>query len=129
LASAVEHVELDAAARTVYYSKTDSPGVFRRDLVGGTEQLVTRNVTAATREGWRLIDGRIWYVSGMMMEPFDLREFDPATGSERVLARVKAWLREVNFSVTPARDRVIFAPMGPEDSDVGAFKLSAAGRP
>jgi hypothetical protein len=41
---------------------------------------------------------------------------------------VKGWLRDVGFSVTPARDRVIFAPMGPEDSDVGAFKLTAVGK-
>jgi Tol biopolymer transport system component/DNA-binding winged helix-turn-helix (wHTH) protein len=127
LASSVEHVELDAAARMIYYTKSDGQGVFRRDLAGGAEQAVTRNVTAAVARGWRLVDGRIWYVSAMMMEPFDLREFDPASGNDRVLAHVKGWLRDVNFSVTPLHDRVVFAPMGPEDSDVGAFKLTATG--
>ncbi len=128
LASSVEHVELDAAARLIYYTKADGLGVYRRDLAGGREQPVTRNVTAAVDRGWRLVDGRIWYVSAMMMEPFDLREFDPVSGTDRALAHVKGWLRDVGFSVTPARDRVIFAPMGPEDSDVGAFKLSATGK-
>jgi len=112
LASSVEHVELDAAARAIYYTKADGLGVFRRDLAGGPEQAVTRNVTAAVDRGWRLVDGRIWYVSAMMMEPFDLREFDPVSGKDRPLAHVKGWLRDVGFSVTPARDRVIFAPMG-----------------
>jgi Tol biopolymer transport system component/DNA-binding winged helix-turn-helix (wHTH) protein len=128
LAANIEHVELDATAREIYYSKADGPGVFRRDLAGGAEQAVTRNVTAAVARGWRLVDGRIWYVSAMMMEPFDLREFDPVSGKDRPLAHVKGWLRDVGFSVTPSRDRVIFAPMGPEDSDVGAFKLTAAGK-
>jgi len=128
LAANVEHAELDAPARMIYYAKADGLGVFRRDLAGGSEQAVTRNVTAAVDRGWRLVDGRIWYVSAMMMEPFDLREFDPASGKDRVLAHVKGWLRDVGFSVTPSRDRVIFAPMGPEDSDVGAFKLSATGK-
>ena len=127
LASAAEHVELDAAARMIYYSKADGDGVFRRDLAGGTEQLVTRNVTAASGQGWRLVDGRIWYVTGMMMDPFELRQFDPASGADRVLVSVKAWLRDVNFSAAPSREAVMFAPMGPEDSDVGAFKLSATG--
>lgn len=125
LVSAVQHVELDPAARLVYYTKSDDHGVFRRDLAGGAEQLVTQNVTAATADGWRVVDGHVWYVSAAMMEPFDLREFDPASGSDRVLMSVKAWLRDANFSVTPSRDRVLFAPMGPEDSDVGAFKLAA----
>ena len=128
LAWNVEHVELDASARMIYYTKADGLGLFRRDLAGGPEQAVTRNVTAAVDRGWRLVDGRIWYVSAMMMEPFDLREFDPASGKDRALAHVKGWLRDVGFRVTPAHDRMIFAPMGPEDSDIGAFKLSATGK-
>jgi hypothetical protein len=128
LASNVEHMELDVAARMIYYTKSDGLGIFRRDLAGGSEQVVTQNVAASVINGWRLVGGRIWYVSAMMMEPFDLREFDPVSGTDRVLAHVKAWLRDASFDVTPSRDRVLFAPMGPEDSDVGAFKLSA-GRP
>lgn len=129
LVSGVEHMELDASARMIYYTKSDGLGIFRRDLDGGAEQAVTQNVAASVINGWRLVDGRIWYVSAMMMEPFDLREFDPVSGADRALAHVKAWLRDVSFSVTPSRDRVLFAPMGPEDSDVGAFRLSAAGGP
>jgi Tol biopolymer transport system component/DNA-binding winged helix-turn-helix (wHTH) protein len=128
LASAVEHFELDAAARMIYYAKADGSGVFRRDLAGGAEQLMTKKGTANAANGWRVVDGRIWYVTGMMLKPFDLREFDPATGADRALVRVNAWLRDVNFSVAPSRDRVLFAPMGPEDIDVGAFDLVATGK-
>jgi Tol biopolymer transport system component len=128
LASAVEHFELDAAAGIVYYAKADGSGVFRRDLNGGPEQLVTKKGTSNASNGWRVVDGRIWYVSGMMMKPFDLREFDPATGTDRALVRVNAWLRDVNFSIAPAHDRVLFAPMGPEDIDIGVFDLVANGK-
>jgi len=128
LASAVEHFELDAAARMIYYAKADGSGVFRRDLAGGAEQLMTKKGTANAANGWRVVDGRIWYVTGMMLKPFDLREFDPATGADRALVRVNAWLRDVNFSVAPSRERVLFAPMGPEDIDVGAFDLVATGK-
>ncbi len=126
LAAAVEHFELDAATRSVFYAKADGSGVFRRGLAGGPEQLVTQKGTSNATNGWRLVDGRIWYVSGMMLKPFDLREFDPASGTDRALVRVNAWLHDVNFSVSPARDRVLFAPMGPEDIDVGVFDLVQA---
>ena len=126
LAAGVEHFELDAATRSVFYAKTDGSGLFRRSLAGGPEQLVTQKGTSNATNGWRLVDGRIWYVSGMMLKPFDLREFDPASGTDRALVRVNAWLHDVNFSVSPARDRVLFAPMGPEDIDVGVFDLVAA---
>lgn len=125
LASAVEHAEFDPATHMVYYIKSGAQGVFRRDLAGGAEQL-TQHVSSATMDGWRLVDGRIWYVTAMMMNPFDLREFDPASGADRQLVHVKAQLGDANFSVAPSHDRVIFAPMGAEDIDVGAFELSRA---
>ena len=125
LAAAVEHVELDRSAGLVYYTKFDDVGIFRRPLGGGAEKLVTRSITATTMDGWRVVDGRVWYITGMMLKPFDLREFDPETGADRALLRVSAWLVNINFAVSPAHDRVLFAPMGPEDEDIGAFTLSA----
>ena len=124
LAAAVEHVELDRNTRMVYYTKFDDVGIFRRPLDGGAEQLVTRSITSTAMDGWRVVDGRVWYVTGMMLKPFDLREVDPATGADRALMRVNGWLHNVNFSVSPAHDRVLLAPMGPEDEDIGAFNLS-----
>jgi len=128
LAASVEHVEFDAAAQMVYYTKFDDVGIFRRKLDGGGEQLVARSISSTTMDGWRVVDGRVWYITGMMLKPFDLREVDPATGADRALMRVNAWLFNVNFSVSPARDSVLFAPIGPEDIDVGAFTLNATGR-
>ena len=123
ITDAVEHAELDRAASLVYYTKSNEPGLFRRALGGGAEQAVTRNVTANILDGWRIVDGHVWYVSGMMQKPFDLRELDPQTGAERVRLHVDAWLRDVNFDITPQRDRMLLAPMGPEDIDVGVFSL------
>ncbi|MDR3388502.1 MAG: winged helix-turn-helix domain-containing protein [Rudaea sp.] len=128
LASAVEHFELDPIRHMVYYARSDGNGVYRRDLVGGAEQLVTQKRWMNATDGWRLIDGRIWYVTGYMLKPFDLREFDPATGGDRPLAHVNALLRDVNFSVAPSHDHVLFATMGPEDIDIGAFDLVATGK-
>jgi len=88
---------------------------------------VTPNVTSTTMDGWRVVDGRVWYVTGMMLKPFDVREVDPETGADRALLRVNQWLRDTNFGVSPARDRVLFAPMGAEDVDVGAFNLAGPG--
>ena len=126
LAAAAAHAELDRAAGMVYYTKYDDLGVFRRPLAGGAESLVTRSVTSTTMDGWRVVDGRVWYVTGMMLKPFDLREVDPETGADRPLLRVNQWLRDTNFGVGPNRERVLFAPMGTEDVDVGAFSLAGS---
>jgi hypothetical protein len=123
LLAAVAHAELDRANGSVYYTKTDELGLFRRALAGGAERLITRKITANVGDGWRVIDGHVWYVSGMMQKPFDLRELDPNDGSERVRAHIEAWLHDVNFDLAPTRDRVLLAPMGAEDIDVGAFEL------
>ena len=123
IADGVEHAELDRANATVFYTKSNEPGLFRRALDGGAEQLVTRKITANILDGWRIIDGHVWYVSGFMQKPFDLREFDPQSGTERARLHVDAWLRDVNFDVSPNREQVLLAPMGPEDIDVGAFTL------
>jgi dipeptidyl aminopeptidase/acylaminoacyl peptidase len=124
IASSVEHAEIDSTTRMIYFTRSDVPGVFRRDLAGRNETLITTNVDSMTREGWRVVDGKIWYVTKLLAKPFDLREFDPATGIDRQLVSVESSLREFNFSVAPSRDRVIFTPAGPEDIDVGAFDLA-----
>jgi Tol biopolymer transport system component/DNA-binding winged helix-turn-helix (wHTH) protein len=124
IATSVEHAEIDSATRMIYFTRSDVPGVFRRDLAGGNETLITTNVDSMTREGWRVVDGKIWYVTKLLAKPFDLREFDPTTGIDRQLVSVESSLREFNFSVAPTRDRVIFTPAGPEDIDVGAFDLA-----
>jgi hypothetical protein len=37
---------------------------------------------------------------------------------------LNAELRDVAFSVAPSRDRIVIAPLGVQDIDVGAFQLS-----
>ena len=127
LASGIEHAEFDANARLVYYTKTANLGLFRRDLTGGAEQLVTTLVTSITMDGWRVVDSRIWYVSDAD-QPAEIREFDPASKNDKVIARVYAKLQDVNFSVSPSRKSIIMTPIGTEDTDVGAFQIASHGQ-
>jgi len=126
LAAGIEHMELDAATRRLYYTKNAQSTLFARDLAGGAETLVTPLIASTLIDGWRVVDGRIWYVSKVAWKPVDLLEFDPATGAQRVLVHLEAELHNVGFSVTPKRDRVALTPLGTEDTDIGAFRLSAA---
>ena len=92
-------------------------------LGDGDAQFVTPKVDAVTMNGWRIVDGRIWYESGLGVSPAVLREIDPATGAEREVARLDVALEETGFSVTAQRDGVIVTPIGSEDTDVGTFRL------
>ena len=122
LANGVAWAEIDASTRSVYYTMPGR-GLFRRSLGDGDAQFVTPKVDAVTMNGWRIVDGRIWYESGLGVSPAVLREIDPATGAEREVARLDVALEETGFSVTAQRDGVIVTPIGSEDTDVGTFRL------
>jgi Tol biopolymer transport system component len=123
LTSGIEHMEPDAHGGRVYYTKNARPGLFSLPLGGGEETLVTTLVDTSQIDGWRIVDGRIWYMSQVAWKPVDLIEFDPATGARRVLGHLQTELHDVAFSPTPARDRVVIVALGAEDTDIGAFRL------
>lgn len=126
LAVGIEHMELDAGARRLYYTKNAQSALFARDLAGGEEKLVTPLIESTLIDGWRVVDGRIWYVGKVAWKPTELMEFDPATGAQRVLVHIETELHDVGFSASPKRDRVVITPLGTEDTDVGSFRISAA---
>ena len=124
LVGAVTHAEIDPVGRWVYYTKTAQRGLFRRNLDGGDEEFVTPLITSILTDGWRAVGGKIWYVRDLEINPTDMREFDPATKSDRSVGLFPVELLEVNFSVSPKQDRIIVAPLVRDDTDVGAFDLS-----
>ena len=60
------------------------------------------------------------------MKPVVLHDLDPATGEEHELKRIDIALKDVNFSITPARDAMVLSEIGTEDTDVGMFTLTRA---
>ena len=126
LAIGVEHMELDPAARLLYYTKNAQSALYARDLSGGEEKLVTPLIESTLIDGWRVVDGRIWYVSKVAWKPTDILEYDPATDAQRVVLHMDTELHDVGFSVSPNRDRILITPLGTEDTDIGSFRLSAA---
>jgi len=129
VAVGVRRVQFVPATRAAYYTKADAAGVFRRALGGGPEQRVTPATVTIAPDAWRIVDGRVWHLTGPRLRPFELRACDPENGDDERVALVDGELRDLNFSVAPARDRVAFATMGPEDVDIGAFDLAAAASP
>ena len=45
-----------------------------------------------------------------------------------MLVRMDAQLYDVAFAVTPKHDRIVIAPLGIEDTDIGMFRLTASDR-
>ncbi len=125
MATAVACVDVDVPGRRIYYTSVER-GLFRRGFDDAAPEFVTSKINAVTLNGWRVVDGRVWYLTGIGDKLALLREVDPATGEEHEVARLNANLRDVNFSVTPERDAVILAPVGTEDTDVGYFDLVRA---
>lgn len=128
LARDVEQVQVDAKAGILYYTKSAVRGLFRRDLASDQEQFVTARLGDSNMNSWRVVDGRIWYMAAVGMNPTVLREFDPNDGSDHLIANLNVRLRDVTFSIAPARDRIVVTPVVAEDTDVGAFRLVAAGQ-
>ena len=128
LASSVAYFDVDPAARMIYYTSVER-GLFRRGFDHGESEFVSPKVNAVALNGWRVVDGRIWYMTGVGEKPAILHEIDPATGAEHEIARLNAALIDINFSVTPQREGVIVSFVGVEDTDVGMFDLvRTAGR-
>lgn len=130
LGSGVQYAEVDAAANAVYYTKTADRGLFRRKLDGGdAEQLVTPLVSSIQLDGWRVVNGRIWFIPLTGAKPEEMREFDPVSAQVRVIARFDFSMGDINFSVDASGKRIIAAPVAVEDTDVGAFELTHASAP
>ena len=126
IASGVAFAQVDAAAHAIYYTASSGEGLYRFDLSSGEQRFVSPKVSSVTTLGWRVVDGHIWYLTGVEVKPVVLRDLDPATGEERELKRFDIGLKDVNFSITPKRDAIVLAQIGTEDTDVGMFTLTRA---
>ncbi len=126
IASGVAFAQVDAPAHALYYTASSGEGLYRFDLDSGERRFVTANVSSITTLGWRVVDGHIWYLTGVEVKPVVLRDLDPATGEEHELKRLDIALKDVNFSITPDREAMILSEIGAEDTDVGMFRLTRA---
>ncbi len=124
--SGVAFAQPDPASRGIYYTTTAGDGLYRYALDTGESRFVSERVSSVTTNGWRVIDGHIWYLTGVEVKPITLHDLDPATGEERVLGQFDVTLKDVNFSVTPDRKSLVLSQIGTEDTDIGMFTLKRA---
>ena len=80
IASGVAFAQVDAPAHALYYTASSGEGLYRFDLDSGERRFVTANVSSITTLGWRVVDGHIWYLTGVEVKPVVLRDLDPAFG-------------------------------------------------
>jgi Tol biopolymer transport system component/DNA-binding winged helix-turn-helix (wHTH) protein len=123
LAESVGVIETDPANHAVYYEPTTGGRLFRVDLESRVSQPVTEQLPDGAF-GWRIVDGRIWYLSDIEEKSAKLHEFDPVGGSDRVLGTLDAIMRNLDFSVMPDRKQILVVPFGTEDTDVGMVRLT-----
>jgi Tol biopolymer transport system component/DNA-binding winged helix-turn-helix (wHTH) protein len=127
--SGVAFAQPDPVSRGIYYTTTAGDGLYRYALDTGESRFVSPKVSSVTTNGWRVVDGHIWYLTGVEVKPVALHDLDPATGDERVLGHFNIVLKDVNFSVMPDRKSVVLSQIGTEDTDVGVFTLTRADTP
>jgi hypothetical protein len=128
LESGLWYSEFDAATHRLYYSRSARNGVFARVLSGAGELSEETLVAPDIMDGWRVVSGRLWHFapSRFVDKAIDLLEFNPRDGSERVLAHVDSERRDDLFSVAPQHDRILYATVVSEDTDIGALRLTRA---
>lgn len=124
LLPSVVSAQVDPGTRSLYYTSAVEPGLRRRSLDGDADERVTPDTIAFPRRGWRVAGGRVWYLADLGVRSGNLREFDPATGGDRLAAKLDLLLESVDFDMTAAGDAMIFAPVDAEDTDIGFFRLT-----
>jgi Tol biopolymer transport system component/DNA-binding winged helix-turn-helix (wHTH) protein len=124
LESGVAYAQLDDTSRALYYTPTAGRGLFRFDFDTGATRFVSPKVNAISMNGWRVVEGKIWYVTGAELKRSNVHEIDPATGEEHVFAQIDVGLNDLNFSVMPDRSALIAAPVGTQDTNIGLFRLT-----
>ncbi|HJT96710.1 MAG TPA: hypothetical protein VJ696_00200, partial [Rhodanobacteraceae bacterium] len=120
----VAFVQVDPAAHAIYYTATVGPGISRLDLDTGEKRFITNKMTSFSTTAWRLVDGKIWYLSGIGDNVATLRSLDPDSGDDRLLRELHLTLQDLSFSVTPDRKSLILVPVGVENTDVGILQLA-----
>ncbi|MEO8458939.1 MAG: winged helix-turn-helix domain-containing protein [Dokdonella sp.] len=123
LVSGIAYLQVDPATRSVLYTTFEKAGLYRYELDSGGERFVTSKVTTDLFNGWRLVDGRIWYLADLSVRSAVMHEFNPEDGADRVITQFNVLMQDISFSVTPSHDSIIFAPVDVEDTDVGMFRL------
>jgi len=124
LESGVAYAQLDDTARALYYTPTAGRGLFRFDFDTGATRFVSPKVNAISLNGWRVVGGKIWYITGAELKRSNVHEIDPDTGEEHVFTQVDVGLNDLNFSVMPDHSAIIAAPVGTQDTDIGLFRLT-----
>jgi len=125
--SGVAFAQPDPVSRGIYYTTSAGDGLHRYALDTGESRFVSPHVSSVTTNGWRVVDGHIWYLTGVEVKPITLHDLDPATGEERVLGQFDVTLKDVNFSVAPNRKSLVLSQIGTEDTDIGMFTLTRNG--
>lgn len=126
--SSVAYARVDRAHRAIYFTTTAGRGLYRLDIDSGQKRFVSAKVNAVSMNGWRIVDGRVWYLEGVNDKPVHVREIDPDTGTDRLIGKLDVGLRDLDFSPTPDRKSVVLSQLGTEDTDVGMFRLVRGSR-
>jgi hypothetical protein len=101
-------------------------GLYRLDPASGAERLVSSTINAAHLDGWLVQAGRVFYIEAQAVGPSNVREIDPATGEDRVLATIPDSIADLSFGVSRDRRRVVVVRVAAPDTDVGAMTLRRA---
>jgi len=127
--SGVAFAQIDPSTRSIYYTTTSGDGLYRYALDSGERVFVSPKVSSVTTNGWRVVDGHVWYATGVEVKPVVIHDLDPATGEEHVLGRFDITLKDVNFSAMHDRKSLVLSEIGSEDTDIGMFTLTRADTP
>ena len=70
-----------------------------------------------------MLAGQVFYIEPQAAGPSNVRDIDPVTGDDRVVATIPDSIADFNFSVSHDRRQIVIVRAAAEDTDVGAITL------
>ena len=119
----VGRAETDPATGAVYFTRLAERGLFRLDRTGGATTLVTVATPRFDVDGWHIASGNVVYVATGPGRGSELRNLDPRSGADWLLASLPEPPAELEFSVSADGDRIVLVHVAADDTDIGAFRL------
>jgi Tol biopolymer transport system component/DNA-binding winged helix-turn-helix (wHTH) protein len=123
VARGVGRHELDLAGGAIWFTRVNEPGLFRVDPLTGEEELASSEITPASIEGWLVSGGQLFYIVTRTIGRAAIHRFDPASGTDELLARLPVPVADLNFSISRDRRHVVVVRVAEVDTDIGAARV------
>ncbi|MCG8432657.1 MAG: DPP IV N-terminal domain-containing protein [Gammaproteobacteria bacterium] len=104
--------------RWLYFSKQEIPGIWRKPVSGGDEELVLQSLAPVDWNNWLVTENGIFYIDRALNEEATLAFFDFDTRRVREITQIEKLLFRSGISLTPDGQWLLFSRLDFEETDL-----------